>query len=134
MNNTPKVQLATKFPIQQSTFTEMLSQGKKLWTASLKKNAKADYRSGLEQLFRYYNLTADQDKLLAETLASFAGENGQTEEVNTRAYAGDKGLVNLNMERNTPIEKKPVAEHSYGQRIRIAKLFESHEQYIDHII
>jgi hypothetical protein len=52
----------------------------------------------------------------------------------TREYAGDKGLVNLTLNRNTPIEKKIVAEHSYGKRIRIAKLFESHEPYMDHII
>jgi len=42
-------------------------------------------------------------------------------------YSGDKGLINLTMERNTPIALKPVAELSYGNRIRIAKLHESHE-------
>jgi len=49
-------------------------------------------------------------------------------------YSGDKGLINLVMERDTPIALKPVAELSYGRRIRIAKLHQSHEQYIDHII
>lgn len=43
-------------------------------------------------------------------------------------------MVGLDIHRNDPIEKKVVAEHSYGHRIRIAKLFESHEQYMDHIV
>jgi hypothetical protein len=87
-------------------------------------------------LFRYYSLNAEQEKLLAETLTSFAAENASqiSSSTDSRAYAGDKGLVGLTLNRNDPIEKKVVAEHSYGHRIRIAKLFESHGQYMDHII
>jgi len=135
MVDTPKVQLAQKFPIMQSSFAEMLKEGKKVWTANVKRNANSDYRSGFDELFRYYNLTADQDKQLAETLATFGEADTQASvEGGDRSYAGDKGLVGLKLERDTPIEKKVVAEHSYGQRIRIAKLFESHSQYMDHIV
>jgi len=46
MVDTPKVQLPQKFPIMQSTFTEMLREGKKVWVSKLKRNANADYKSG----------------------------------------------------------------------------------------
>jgi hypothetical protein len=119
----------------QSTFAEMLKEGNKFWVAKLKKYSNADYKNGFAELFRYYNLTPEQEKQLAETLASFkSGSSTQASAEGSRSYAGDKGLVNLTINRNTPIEKKVVAEHSYGERIRIAKLFDNHVPYMDHII
>jgi hypothetical protein len=59
----------------QSTFAEMLKEGNKFWVAKLKKYSNADYKNGFSELFRYYNLTADQQKQLAETLASFGSGN-----------------------------------------------------------
>lgn len=119
----------------------MLKEGKKVWLGNVQRNANADFRNGFSQLFRYYNLTAEQSKLLAETVSAIAADastqasSGADSNANAdRSYSGDKGLVNLELTRNTPIEKKPVAECSYGQRIRIAKLHESHEPYMDHII
>ena len=38
------------------------------------------------------------------------------------------------MERNTPIEKKPVPYFCYGKRVRIAALHEGHDQYLGHTI
>ena len=49
-------------------------------------------------------------------------------------YTGDKGPIDMQIERDTPIEVKPVAKFSYGQRVRIAALHENYEQYLDHII
>jgi len=49
-------------------------------------------------------------------------------------YTGDKGEVAIEFVRDTPIEKKPVATFSYGQRIRIAALTERFEEFVDHII
>lgn len=34
-------------------------------------------------------------------------------------YTGDKGDYPFHFERDTPIEKKPVATFSYGSRVRI---------------
>jgi hypothetical protein len=49
-------------------------------------------------------------------------------------YTGDKGDFPYVFERNTPIEKKPVATFSFGRRVRIAALVDNHEAYLDHII
>ena len=51
-----------------------------------------------------------------------------------RDYEGDKGLVELNFERNMPIEQKPCPALSFGKRVRIAKLHQEHEPYLDHLI
>jgi hypothetical protein len=64
-------------------------------------------------------------------------QKNTTEEVNTeqkRDYDGDKGVVELEFERNTPIEAKPIPSLSYGHRVLIAKLHQDHEPYMDHII
>jgi hypothetical protein len=39
-------QLPLKFPIMQSTFAEMLKEGKKVWTSKVKVNANADFKNG----------------------------------------------------------------------------------------
>ena len=49
-------------------------------------------------------------------------------------YAGDRGEIEFNFVRDTPIEKKPVATFSYGQRVRIAALEERFEEFVDHVI
>jgi hypothetical protein len=49
-------------------------------------------------------------------------------------YTGDKGDFQFQFERNTPIEKKPVATFTYGQRVRIQALAENHEAYLDYVI
>lgn len=36
--------------------------------------------------------------------------------------------------KQVPVEKKPVATFSYGERIRIAKLYDSHEEFLYKII
>jgi len=57
-----------------------------------------------------------------------------TNEAGRAAYTGDKGEINHTMVRDTPIEAKPVAEFSYGSRLRIAKLHSNYEPYVDHVI
>ena len=49
-------------------------------------------------------------------------------------YEGDKGLVESNLVRDVPIEKKPVPLFAYGNRVRIAALHQDYEPYIDHLI
>jgi len=49
-------------------------------------------------------------------------------------YTGDKGEIEYNFVRDTPIEKKPVATFAYGERVRIASLHDNYEKFIDHII
>ena len=52
-------------------------------------------------------------------------EDKEAEALNTeqkRDYDGDLGVVELEFERNTPIEPKPVPCLSYGNRVLIAKL------------
>ena len=49
-------------------------------------------------------------------------------------YSGDKGDYLFNFVRDTPIERKPVATFSYGQRVRIAALYQEYEKMLDHIV
>ena len=49
-------------------------------------------------------------------------------------YSGDKGEYPLNMVRDTPVEKMKVAPYSYGPRLRIARLHDNYEEYLDHVI
>ena len=63
------------------------------------------------------------DEKIEETKASVRPE-----------YAGDKGDYPVVFTRNTPIEKKPVATFSYGERVRIAGLYQHYESMIDHIV
>ena len=49
-------------------------------------------------------------------------------------YTGDKGEIPFEFVRDTPIEKKPVATFSYGQRIRIAALTERFDEFVEHVI
>lgn len=61
-----------------------------------------------------------------------------TEQIETKAarpeYTGDKGLVDMTIPRNEQVEKKPVAQFSYGNRVRIASLHNDYEKMLDHII
>ena len=63
-----------------------------------------------------------------------AEESKDTEKTVRPEYTGDKGDYPYNFDRNTPIEKKPVATFSYGQRTRIQALADNHEAYLDHLI
>jgi hypothetical protein len=38
------------------------------------------------------------------------------------------------LDRNDVVPAKPVAAMSYGQRVRIARIFESHEEFIGQVI
>jgi asparaginyl-tRNA synthetase len=49
-------------------------------------------------------------------------------------YTGDKGEYPYSFSRDTPIEKKPVAVFTFGQRVRIQALAENYEPYLDHVI
>jgi hypothetical protein len=49
-------------------------------------------------------------------------------------YEGDKGEYKHNLVRDTPIEKKPIAVFSYGERVRIAAIHQRYEEMMDHII
>lgn len=46
----------------------------------------------------------------------------------------DNGEYEGGINRNTPIEKKPVAVFSYGGRVRISALFDDHEKFMNKII
>ena len=61
-------------------------------------------------------------------------ETKDTEKNIRPEYTGDKGDYPFNFQRDTPIEKKPVATFSYGSRVRIQALVENHEAYLDHLI
>ena len=49
-------------------------------------------------------------------------------------YPGDEGSVKNTFERNPTIEPKPVPLFAYGNRVRIAALWQNHEPYLDHLI
>ena len=55
--NNIKMERKTKFPIMHSAFTEMLKAGKQVWMNNIRRNPKADFNYGFDQLFRYYILT-----------------------------------------------------------------------------
>ena len=70
-------------------------------------------------------------------------ESQQTQEQNKEPEKGgiadkaayfDEGEFQGGIDRNTPIEKKPVAVFSYGGRVRISALFDDHEKMINKII
>lgn len=50
-------------------------------------------------------------------------------------YTGDKGDFDISLSRNDPVETKPIATFSFGQRVRIAVLnTPKYEEMIDHVI
>ena len=49
-------------------------------------------------------------------------------------YPGDNGIVANTFERNPAIEKKPVPLFAYGNRVRIAALWQNHEPYLDSLV
>ena len=49
-------------------------------------------------------------------------------------YSGDSGIVANNFERNPVIEKKVQPLFAYGNRVRIAALWNNHEPYLGHLV
>ena len=52
----------------------------------------------------------------------------------TDAYSGDLGDIEYTFVRDVEVEQKPVPTFTYGRRVRIAALFQKHEQYLNHLI
>lgn len=61
------------------------------------------------------------DATKQETESTAATSEAKTENVRPE-YQGDKGDFTINLERNTPVERKTVATFSFGKRVRIAAL------------
>ena len=62
-----------------------------------------------------------------------AAASGSTNMTSSSEGEGQLNIVEQftgELTRNDSIPRKPVASMSYGQRVRIARLFESHEEFV----
>ena len=64
--------------------------------------------------------------------AAGANSSSQNEEVKDESYKVEKYSGVLDREDYIP--KKPVAAMSYGQRVRIARIYSGHNEFIDQVI
>ena len=82
------------------------------------------------------NDTADTKDVDAQTAATQDSKDASTSAAtdDKPAYSGDLGDIEYTFLRDTPVEQKIVPTFTYGRRVRIAALFQNHQQFLNHLI